>query len=62
MLRGGREIFLIFFPEIAVMSKSTNAPDDKRIVVKLAASIADAPSARRHKTEFAAKAKSASDV
>lgn len=38
------------------------APDNKRIVVKLDASIAPSANARRHKTEFAAKATNARHV
>ena len=38
------------------------APDTKRIVVKLDASIAPSANARRHKTEFAAKAANARHV
>ena len=42
--------------------RSVSAPVNKRILVKLAASIAPDPRANRHKTEFAAKAISASVV
>lgn len=41
---------------------STSAPDSKRMVVKLAASIAVWWSAARHKRELPAKASSANDI
>jgi hypothetical protein len=46
----------------AVISNSAIAPESKRMVEKLAASIADAPSASRQSTEFMAKAMSANAV
>jgi hypothetical protein len=44
------------------MSKSATAPEARRIVVKLAASMLPEPSASRHKIELAAKARSARAV
>jgi len=42
--------------------RSTIAPESKRMIVKLDASIAFSPSAKRHNTEFAANATNARPV
>jgi len=42
--------------------KSATAPEARRMLVKLAASMLPLPSARRHRIELAAKARSASAV
>jgi hypothetical protein len=44
------------------ISNNTNAPEVRRITVKLAASIVASPNASRHSTELAAKAMSANRV
>jgi len=49
-------------PVAAGMRRSTTAPEARRIVVKLAASMLPLPSAKRHRIELAAKARSASAV
>ena len=46
---------------LRIISKAM-APESKRIMVKLAASMVSSPNASRHKTELAAKAMSAQAV
>ena len=54
------ELFLLLL--IFRMTKRTIAPDNKRITVKLEASMVFSPKANRHSTEFAAKAISVNPV
>jgi len=50
------------FPVAPRIVRRTIVPDSKRIIVKLEASIAALPNAKRHKTEFAANAVKANPV
>ena len=54
------ELFLLLL--IFRITKRTIAPDNRRITVKLEASMVFSPKANRHSTEFAAKAISVNPV
>jgi hypothetical protein len=52
----------LMFLEVAMIIRSTMVPDSNRITVKLDASMASLPNAKRHNTELAANAINANPV